>query len=99
MIVIVLCCFFFNSACRFVVKLIGVCTAMPPISLVMEYVDGGNLASLLHSELELPWIIRLAIVEEIAMGIHVLHSHIPEVSILYSTGLLPLLLYRSFIEI
>lgn len=64
------------------VKLLGVCTTVEsPIAIVMEYVDGGTLSTLLHSEIELPWPLRLGIAEEIIKGIDVLHSHLPQVFI------------------
>lgn len=64
---------------RYVVELIAVCIQKPPLALVMEFVNGGTLSQLLYSDLELPWQIRLALAEEIALGIADLHSHTPQV--------------------
>lgn len=62
---------------RFVVNLVGVCTK--PIAIIMEYVEGGSLSTLLRDDIELPWSIRLMMVGEIAQGIKALHLNVPQV--------------------
>lgn len=72
---------------RFVVKLLGVCTTKPPIAVIMEFVTGGPLSTLLRNhEIELPWSIRLLMVEEIARGVYALHSNDPQVCIPNALG-------------
>lgn len=41
----------------------------------MEFVEGGTLQNILHSDVLLPWSIRLQMVQDIACGIHALHHH------------------------
>lgn len=83
---------------RYVVKLVGVCTVEPPLAIIMEYVDGGTLSALLHSNVELSWLSRLCMAEDIANGIEVLHSHIPQVFFFFffhSTYIYPQILHRD----
>lgn len=62
--------------------MIGVCSK--PIAIVMEFVDGGCLSTLLHdNNVELSWPVRLTMAAEIAQGIKVLHSHSPQVCIMF----------------
>jgi serine/threonine protein kinase len=62
------------------VNFYGACTAEPNLAIVMELMEGGSLYDLLHAKsVELPWNVRLGIVEEIAMGIKVLHANKPMV--------------------
>jgi len=64
---------------RYVVNFIGACLEEPNVALVMELMTGGSLSSLLRSSVELSWVQRLEMLEEIAMGINVLHSNIPTI--------------------
>jgi len=60
------------------VNFLGACTQEPNLALVMELMGGGSLLNLLaDTEIELPWSIRLDMVEDIACGIQVLHSNKP----------------------
>lgn len=68
-----------NVPFRFIVTLIGACTKRPPYAIVMELMTEGTLSNLLYSMPPLQWIERLAIAEEIAKGIKVLHSCAPPV--------------------
>lgn len=48
---------------------------------MMEFAEGGSLKMLIYDKsISLTWSKRLTMLEEIAMGIQVLHSHDPEVS-------------------
>jgi len=53
----------------------------PNVAMVMELMKGGTLASLLHSDIKLTWGEKLLMLEEIAIGIKVLHSNQPMVCI------------------
>jgi len=64
---------------RYVVNFLGACTEENHMALVMELMSGGTLSSLLRSQNELPWALRLKMLEEIARGINVLHSNKPTI--------------------
>jgi len=65
---------------RFVVNFYGACTKQPNLAMVMELMTGGSLSNLLRSPTkELPWDVRLHMIEEIAMGIKVLHRNNPTI--------------------
>lgn len=66
---------------RYIVKLLGACTH-PEIDaavLVMEFMEGGTLNQLLHSDEPLSWEERLQMLEDIVWGVKELHSHHPQV--------------------
>jgi hypothetical protein len=76
---------------RYIVSCFGACLKEPNVALVMELMEGGTLADLLHSpDVELPWGVRLTMVEEIVKGIQVLHATKPQV---LGYILFPLLLF------
>eukprot|EP00002_Diphylleia_rotans_P024177 TRINITY_DN4768_c0_g1_i12.p1 TRINITY_DN4768_c0_g1~~TRINITY_DN4768_c0_g1_i12.p1 ORF type:complete len:2487 (+),score=282.84 TRINITY_DN4768_c0_g1_i12:63-7523(+) len=63
-----------------IVRLIGACTRVPNLSIVMEYVELGNLSQLLHSKKEkLTNTNRRRIVEGIIRGMAHLHSFKPPI--------------------
>lgn len=68
-----------NLFFSYIVRAIGTCADR--CALIMELMAEGNLACLLHSDKELSWSVAINLVEDIAMGLNVLHSNIPVVSI------------------
>lgn len=60
-----------------VVRLEGVC--LSPYALVMEYMPGGSLFDLLHSQKTLPLSMRLKIMLDIGEGVALLHSQTPPI--------------------
>src|SRR5262249_49331133 len=60
----------------YIVILKGFC--LTPYALVMEYMHGGSLFNVLHSQAILPWSIRHRIALDIAKGLAFLHNHQPE---------------------
>jgi hypothetical protein len=67
---------------RYLVNYLGPCTKAPNAALVMELMPGVTLANFLASNKDLSWSIRLAMAEDIAKGIQVLHDNIPIVCLL-----------------
>jgi serine/threonine protein kinase len=51
----------------------------PSIGIVMEYVPGGDLHSLLKKQIGLSWFMKLRIMLEIAQGMNVLHRMVPPI--------------------
>jgi len=64
---------------RFVVNFLGACTEENHLALVTELMSAGSLSTLLRSQNELPWALRLRMLEEIARGVNVLHSNKPAI--------------------
>jgi serine/threonine protein kinase len=60
----------------YIVLLKGV--SLQPYALVMEYMPGGSLFNLLHSQKELPMAIRHRIALDVAKGLAFLHQHPPQ---------------------
>lgn len=62
------------------VKLIGVSSLAFPMYMIMEYVSGGTLYDLLHSDIsddDLDWALRIRLALDIAQGMYYLHSTTP----------------------
>jgi serine/threonine protein kinase len=59
----------------YIVLLKGVC--LKPYALVMEYMPNGSLFNLLHSQKELPMVIRHRIALDVAKGLAFLHQYPP----------------------
>eukprot|EP01097_Dermamoeba_algensis_P010397 TRINITY_DN766_c0_g1_i1.p1 TRINITY_DN766_c0_g1~~TRINITY_DN766_c0_g1_i1.p1 ORF type:complete len:211 (+),score=33.50 TRINITY_DN766_c0_g1_i1:583-1215(+) len=57
-----------------IVRLIGLCVKDANVFLVLEYVAGGDLLQFLRSPVDVPWILRLAMVYDLASALHCLHS-------------------------
>lgn len=56
------------------VSLIGYCKDKKHLSLVYEYMDGGNLEDRLRGQLPINWLQRLNIALDSAYGLHYLHK-------------------------
>jgi len=62
------------------VNFLGACTEEPNLAMVMELMPNGSLTSLLrNTEKDLPWSMRMRMLEEIASGIKVLHGNSPTI--------------------
>lgn len=59
----------------YIVLLKGI--SLTPYALVMEYMHGGSLFNLLHSQTSLPWAMRQQVALDVAKGLAFLHSHQP----------------------
>ncbi len=58
-----------------IVKLWGICTEPGQYSMVMEYMAGGSLHHVLHSNRELSWAVKLSVACNIADGLYYLHEN------------------------
>lgn len=45
-----------------------------PFTLMIQYINGGNLEQLLGSDVYLSWSVRLSLAQDIARGLQYLHS-------------------------
>lgn len=57
-----------------IVQLLGTCIYKHPYALVTQYLTGGSLYHLLHSEKVPPWEIRMNIILDVVSGLGYLHS-------------------------
>ncbi len=64
-----------NLQSPFLIRLLGLSLESPPL-LVMELAEGGSLYHRLKdASQELPWVWRLRVLRDIALGLSVLHAH------------------------
>ena len=64
-----------NLQSPFLIRLLGLSLESPPL-LVMELAEGGSLYHMLkNASQELPWVWRLRVLRDIALGLSVLHAH------------------------
>ncbi len=64
-----------NLQSPFLIRLLGLSLDTPPL-LVMELAEGGSLYhKLKDASQELPWVWRLRVLRDIALGLSVLHAH------------------------
>ena len=64
-----------NLQSPFLIRLLGLSLESPPL-LVMELAQGGNLRALLKNGSKgLPWVWRLQVLRDIALGLSILHAH------------------------
>ena len=61
-----------------IVQFLGACFE-PEFCLITEYMDRGSLFSVLHSDRELKWEVRLQFAIDIAKGLLYLHSRSPPI--------------------
>lgn len=59
----------------YLVRFKGMILEKPHYSLVMEYMPGGDLYHLLHSQQEISWTVRYRIALDMAIGVHHLHEN------------------------
>lgn len=64
-----------NLRCSNVVQLYGVCTQQAPYCMVMQFMAGGSLYQVLHSQQPIEWKRRIKISTGIATGVAYLHRH------------------------
>jgi len=54
---------------------IGACVIPPNLCIVTEYMPGGNVAKLLHNRsVAIPWVTRLKMIKQVALGMNYLHN-------------------------
>jgi serine/threonine protein kinase len=60
-----------------IITLIGVC--FQPMSMIMEFMEEGDLRNYLDSHVDLPWPLRISLLSDIAEGMAYAHSQWPPI--------------------
>ena len=60
-----------------VVLFMGACFDPPNLAIIIEYMPRGSLYDVIHSELQLPWALRMRMLKDICCGMAYLHSAKP----------------------